>query len=57
MIGQQLDELAATLRRFRPDLNFHVIDNAGHWTPYEAFNVVKATLLQPASGEHSNARS
>jgi pimeloyl-ACP methyl ester carboxylesterase len=45
MVGQQLEDLAASLRRFQPDLDFRVIEGAGHWTPYEALDAVNATLL------------
>lgn len=45
MVGQRLEDLVASLRRFQPDLDFRVIEGAGHWTPYEAFDAVNATLL------------
>jgi pimeloyl-ACP methyl ester carboxylesterase len=54
MSGRQIDDLAAALRRFQPDLDFRAIDGAGHWTPYEAFDAVNASLLdmfaKPARG-------
>lgn len=35
----------AVLRRFQPDLDFRIIDDAGHWTPYEASDAVNGALL------------
>ncbi len=34
------------LRRFRPDLDFRIIEGAGHWVPYEAPEAVNAALLE-----------
>ena len=37
---------AEVLRRFQPDLDFRIIEGAGHWTPYEAPAVLSAALLE-----------
>ena len=40
-----LAEREAMLRRMHPELRFHVIAGAGHWTPYEAADSVNSLLL------------
>jgi pimeloyl-ACP methyl ester carboxylesterase len=40
-----LDARRATLARFAPDLDFHLLEGAGHWTAYEAADRVNAILL------------
>ncbi len=39
-------EPEAVLRRFQPDLDFRLIEGAGHWTPYEAVDVVNDALKE-----------
>ena len=36
----------AALRRYRPDMRFRVVPNAGHWCQYENPNAFNATLLE-----------
>lgn len=40
-----VDDRRRTLARTSPALAFHVIEDAGHWTPYEAADRVNAILL------------
>jgi len=40
-----LAEREALLRRAHPELRFHVVAGAGHWTPYEAADSVNRMLL------------
>lgn len=41
-----IEDREALLRRFQPDLDFHIIEGAGHWAPYEAANAVNAAMLE-----------
>jgi pimeloyl-ACP methyl ester carboxylesterase len=45
-MAQPVSRREAVLRRSRPDLEFRVIPGAGHWTPYEAAEAVRAALLE-----------
>lgn len=40
-----LAEREALLRKLHPELRFHVIASAGHWTPYEAADSVNSIML------------
>ena len=40
-----LDERENLLRAAQPDCAFHVIEDAGHWTPYERPDVVNGLIL------------
>jgi pimeloyl-ACP methyl ester carboxylesterase len=37
------------LRQFQRDIEFRVIPEAGHWSPYEAADTVNAALLEMLS--------
>lgn len=41
-----LAERRKTLGAFQPDLDFRVIPEAGHWTPYEAADTVNEALVE-----------
>ncbi|MGH7836571.1 MAG: alpha/beta fold hydrolase, partial [Candidatus Binataceae bacterium] len=45
----ELPQREQRLRRVRPDLKFHLIPAAGHWTPYEAPDRVNAILSEMLS--------
>lgn len=45
MTGPYLAERREVLSRYQPDLDFRVIEGAGHWTPYEAAAAVNAALV------------
>jgi pimeloyl-ACP methyl ester carboxylesterase len=45
MSFSQLGAVEEILRHFQVDLDFRIIEGAGHWTPYESCDVVNATLL------------
>jgi pimeloyl-ACP methyl ester carboxylesterase len=40
-----LDARRATLARFRPDVDFRLVEGAGHWVNYEAAATVNAALV------------
>ena len=40
-----LAEREALLRRLHPELQFHIVAGAGHWTPYEAADGVNRILF------------
>ena len=42
----QVGAREAVLRRVRPDIDFRVIEGAGHWVAYEAPEAFNATLLE-----------
>lgn len=50
-----LDERRRTLARFQPDLDFRVIERAGHWVAYEAPLQVNAALLEILDVRHRSA--
>jgi len=43
--GSGLADRRRALARFHPDLDFRVVPGAGHWTPYEAPEVVHAVFF------------
>jgi pimeloyl-ACP methyl ester carboxylesterase len=45
-----LAERRATLARWHPDLDFRVVEGAGHWAIYEAADCVNAVLLEILCG-------
>ena len=45
-VAPRLVEVAAALRRCQPAMDFRIIPNAGHWTPYEAAGAVSAHLTE-----------
>jgi pimeloyl-ACP methyl ester carboxylesterase len=45
-VGPYLDERRQTLARFQTDLDFRVVDGAGHWVNYEAFEAVNHALVE-----------
>ena len=50
-----LDERRRTLARFQPDLDFRVIERAGHWVAYEAPVQVNAALIEILDVRHPSA--
>ena len=44
--GPNLEECRRILASAQPDLDFRVIEDAGHWTPYEAADQVNAMLCE-----------
>jgi pimeloyl-ACP methyl ester carboxylesterase len=45
-----LAERRATLADWHPDVDFRVIEGAGHWANYEAADRVNAVLLETLRG-------
>lgn len=48
--GSNLEECRLILARAQRDLDFRVIEGAGHWTPYEAADQVNAILCDMLGG-------
>jgi len=54
--GSHLEDCRRILASAQPDLDFRVIEGAGHWTPYEAADQVNAILsdmLRESPGERA----
>lgn len=48
MSGASIRDRESILRRYRPDLDFRVVPEAGHWAPFESPDWVNTALLEMA---------
>lgn len=49
--AHDLEERFVALRRVRPDVDIHIVENAGHWAAYEAADEINELLMEFMSRE------
>src|SRR5712692_2293194 len=57
--GPHLEDCRRILASAQPDLDFRVVEGAGHWTPYEAadqVNPILSDMLRESPGERARPR-
>jgi pimeloyl-ACP methyl ester carboxylesterase len=54
-VGEHMDARRRALAAWQPDLDFRVIEGAGHWVIYEAADAVNAALLDMLAGASRTA--